>query len=85
MQAPTLSISFRLRRTTTEAVHVSVPITDEMTRPNDKGEGRKLDVDKIIRAALELGKLESTKWTQEGDPQIEPHPLQTPPEQEPIQ
>jgi hypothetical protein len=56
-----------------------------MTRPADEGEGRRLDVDKIVLAALELGKLESTKWKQEGDPQIEPHPLQTAPEQEPIQ
>jgi hypothetical protein len=85
MQARSLSISFRLRRTTAEAVHVSVPITEELMRPNDEGEGMKLDVEKIVKAAIELGKSESTKWEVEGEPQIEPHPLQTPPERGSIQ
>jgi hypothetical protein len=85
MPIGTFSVSVRLRRKTTETAHVSVPITDELTRPNDEGEGRKLDGEKIMNAALELGKIESTKWEQECEPQIEPHPLQTPPGNESIQ
>jgi hypothetical protein len=85
MPTGTFSISVRLRRTKTETAHVSVPISDELTRPNDEGEGRKLDVDKIMNAALELGKSESTKWEQEGEPQIEPHPLQSAPDSQIIQ
>jgi hypothetical protein len=69
----------------TETAHVSVPITDELWRQNDKGEGEKLDVKKIVSAALEIGRLESTKWELEGEPQIELHPLQTPPQRERIQ
>lgn len=79
MDAKSLSISVRLRRVTTETAHVSVPITDELTCPNDEGSGRKLDVDKIIEAALRLGKLDSVGWAVEGEPEIRLHPEQTPP------
>jgi hypothetical protein len=85
MPTGTLSVSVRLRRTKTESAHVSVLITDELMRPNDEGDGRKLAADKIMSEALELGKNESTKWEQEGEPQIEPHPLQTLPGNESIQ
>jgi hypothetical protein len=85
MPIGTFTVSVRLRRTKTESAHVSVPITDELTRSDDEGEGRKLDGKKIMKAALELGKLESTKWEQEGEPQIEPHPIQTAPGKESIQ
>jgi hypothetical protein len=85
MPTGTFSVSVRLRRTKTETAHVSVPITDELTRPNDEGEGRKLDGEKIMKTALELGKIQSTKWEQEGEIQIELHPLQTPPGNELIQ
>jgi len=39
-----------------------------------------MDVDKIIEAALRLGKLESTKWEPEGEPEIQLHPIQNGPE-----
>jgi len=76
----TLSISVRLRRSQTETAHVSVPITEEVLGSNDDGEGKKMDVDKIIEAALRLGKLESTKWEPEGEPEIQLHPIQNGPE-----
>jgi hypothetical protein len=79
MKPSTLSISVRLRRTQTESVHVSVPITDAVMQPNDQGEGKKLDVDKIIAAALQLGKLDSTEWEIEGEPEIQLHPVQDAP------
>jgi len=49
-------------------------------RPNEEGGGPKLDVDKIIEAALQLGKLDSTEWEIEGEPEIQLHPVQNTPE-----
>lgn len=79
MESKTLSISVRLRRRQAETAHVSVPITEDVMRPDDEGEGKKLDVDKIIEAALQLGKLDSTEWEIEGEPEIQLHPLQNAP------
>ena len=79
MAPDSLSISVRLRRRQAETAYVSVPITEKVMRPNDEGEGKKLDVDKIIEAALQLGKLDSTKWEIEGDPEIQLHPVQNTP------
>jgi hypothetical protein len=76
----TLSMSVRLRRVRTETTQVSVPITQEVMRPNEEGGGPKLDVDKIIEAALQLGKLDSTEWEIEGEPEIQLHPVQNTPE-----
>jgi hypothetical protein len=72
-----LSISVRLRRVRREAVQLSVPITEELMCPNEDGDGRKLDVDKIIDAALRLGKLDSTNWEIDGEPEIQLHPVQS--------
>ena len=76
----TLSMSVRLRRVRTETTQVSVPITQEVMRPNEEGGGPKLDVDKIIEAALQLGKLDSTEWEIEGEPEIQLQPVQNTPE-----
>jgi hypothetical protein len=79
MAPNTLSISVRLRRRQAETAQVSVPITEEVMRPNDEGEGKKLDVDKIIEAALKLGQLDTTEWEIEGEPEIQLHPIQNAP------
>ena len=71
-----LSMSVRLRRVRTETTTVSVPITQEVMRPNDEGDGLKMDVDKIIEAALQLGKFDSIEWEIEGEPEIQLHPIQ---------
>ena len=76
----TLSMSVRLRRVRTETTTVSVPITQDVMRPNDEGDGLKMDVDKIIDAALQLGNLGSTEWQIEGEPEIQLHPIQNAPE-----
>ena len=76
----TLSMSVRLRRVRTETTTVSVPITQEVMRPNDEGDGIKMDVDKIIEAALQLGKFDSIEWEIEGEPEIQLHPIQNAPE-----
>jgi hypothetical protein len=44
--------------------------------------GKKLNVDKIVQAAIALGRRSSTDWRQEGEDEIQPHPLQTPPDSE---
>lgn len=85
MDSNTLSISVRLRRRQTETAQVSVPITEEVMQANDEGGGRKMDVDKIIEAALQLGKLDSTQWEIEGEPEIQLHPVQNSPGTTPIQ
>ena len=78
MDSNTLSISVRLRRRQTETAQVSVPITEEVMQSDDEG-GRKMDVDKIIEVALQLGKLDSTQWEIEGEPEIQLHPVQNTP------
>ncbi len=74
----TLSMSVRLRRVRTETTTVSVPITQEVMRPSEEG-GSKMDVDKIIEAALQLGKFDSIEWEIEGEPEIQLHPIQDAP------
>jgi hypothetical protein len=44
--------------------------------------GKKLDVAKMVQAAIALGRNPSTDWKQEGEDEIQPHPLQTPPDAE---
>jgi hypothetical protein len=79
MKPNTLSISVRLRRRQAETAQVSVSITEDLMRSNEEGEGKNLDVDKIIEAALKLGKLDSTQWETEGEPEIQLHPIQNSP------
>jgi hypothetical protein len=79
MEPNTLSISVRLRRRQTETAQVSVPITEEVMRPDDESGALKMDVDKIIEAAIQLGKLDSTAWEIEGEPEIQLHPVQNAP------
>ena len=76
----TLSMSVRLRRVRTETTTVSVPITQDVMRREDEGGEMKLDVDKIIEAALQLGKFDSIEWQAEGEPEIQLHPIQNAPE-----
>ena len=73
-------MSVRLRRVRTETTTVSVPITEEVMRRDDQGDGLKMDVDKIIEAALQLGRFDSIEWEIEGEPEIQLHPIQNAPE-----
>ncbi len=77
MRVEHLSVSVRLRRIRVEAAFVSVPITDELTCPDrDNSNLRSLDGERIFRKAIEMGKLELTKWEPDGDWEIQPHPIQ---------
>jgi len=41
---------------------------------------QKIDVEKLMQAAIDQGRLPSTAWSLEGAPVITPHSLQTPPD-----
>ena len=75
---PNLSMSVRLRRVRTETTQVSVPITQEVMQ--SAGDTPKIDVDKVIEAALRLGNLDTTTWESEGPAEIQLHPIQNSPE-----
>jgi hypothetical protein len=49
---------------------------------DEEAGGKKLDIDKVVQAAIALGRQSSTDWSQEGEDEIQPHPLQTPPNAE---
>jgi hypothetical protein len=74
---PTYSISLRLRKTTTEEAFVRVPVTGELIVWQADGTGR-IDSDKLIHRAIEIGKDSGIGWQREGEV-VEPHPIQTPP------
>jgi hypothetical protein len=74
---PTYSISFRLRRTTTEVAFVSVPVTEDLMIAQPDGTGR-IDVGKMVQRAIEIGEAPGVEWHAE-DQRVEPHPIQTPP------
>ena len=79
----TLSMSVRLRRVRTETTTVSVPITEEVMRSGVQAgqvDGPKINVDKVIEAALKLGSLDTTTWESEGPAEIQLHPIQNTPE-----
>jgi hypothetical protein len=74
------SISIRLRRTTTEVAYISVPITEELLVSDVRDVAvSKLDVNKLLTAALELGAQPSTIWRLEGEKVIDLHPIQQAP------
>jgi len=77
--AKTYSISVRLQRITIEAAHVSVPLSQELFHRNPDG-SETIDGEKVMAAAIELGRSLATQWSVEGEVVITPHPLQTPPQ-----
>ena len=77
--AKTFSVSVRLQRVTTETTHVSVPLSQELFSANPDG-SETIDGEKVIAAAIELGRQPETRWSVDGDVAITPHPLQTPPQ-----
>jgi hypothetical protein len=77
--AKTFSVSVRLQRVTTESAHVSVPLSQELFHSNPDG-SETIDGEKLIAAAIELGKHLETRWSVEGEVVITPHSLQTPPQ-----
>jgi len=77
--AKTFSVSVRLQRVTTETAHVSVPLSEELFQLNPNGSGTNtIDAEKLIAAAIELGRHPATHWSVEGQVVIAPHPVQTP-------
>ena len=79
--SPSYSVSVRLQRITTESAHVSVPITAEMLLPKLSGSSeQKIDVEKLMATAIQLGAHTGTIWKPDGETVIRPHPIQTPPD-----
>jgi hypothetical protein len=76
----TYSVSWRLQRITTEYGYVSVPVTPDLVIQQADGTGR-LDVTKMVQRAIELGRTADVEWHAE-DQQVQPHPIQKPPEPE---
>jgi len=77
--AKTFSISVRLQRVTTETAHVSVPLSQELFHSNPDG-SETVDGERVIAAAIELGRNPDIRWSVEGEVVVTPHPLQTPPQ-----
>ena len=61
---------------------MSVPVTPERTVQSSQ-DARKLDVDKLVEAALEMGLLPTTVWKPDGEAEITLHPQQTAPDSRP--
>jgi hypothetical protein len=74
----TYSVSLRLRRTTVEYAYVSVPVADDLVRPDDQGVNR-IDVEAMTRWAIDMGGRPEVVWYRE-EQRVEPHPLQKAPE-----
>ena len=80
MRAST-SIVVRIRRTMTEDVHVSVEISDSLMAPEPQPDGTfRVDVPRLFEEALRIGREDPLDWRIEGEPAVEVHPLQTPPD-----
>ena len=75
---PTYSVSFRLRRITTEYGYVSVPITDDLIITQADGTGR-IDTEKMVERAIALGNSPGLMWREENR-EVGPHPTQQAPE-----
>ncbi|MER6208798.1 hypothetical protein ACWDG9_26245 [Streptomyces sp. NPDC001073] len=73
------SVSVRLQRTTVEERYVSVPVTDAVMRAEPDPDGsRRLDADKLLAAAIELGR-DDTDWLPE-EREVTIHPIQKAPD-----
>lgn len=79
--AKSYSLSIRLQRITKEFTHVSVPITPEILQPTaDAPNNYRINREKLLRAAINLGLDPRVKWSLDGEAVITAHPLQTAPE-----
>jgi hypothetical protein len=74
------SVSFRLRRISTEYGYLSVPITEDLVIRLDDGSGR-IDVEKMVQRAIEMRASPEVTWLPENQ-EIQPHPIQQAPEAE---
>lgn len=78
---PSYSISWRIRRTTTEFAFVSVPVTGDLMIEQPDGTGR-IDVPRMVERAIEMARAGDVAWFPEEE-QVEPHPIQAPPPDRP--
>jgi hypothetical protein len=75
-QYQTHAISFKLQRTTLESTYVSVPVTQDVVIVQPDG-SVKLDVDKLVTYAIEMGSKPECGWEVESS-DVQLHPIQMP-------
>jgi len=80
MEAKSYSISLRLRRTTFEYAFVSVPVDEHVWEQHpDDPKKQRINAEKVVEIAKQMGNDSAVLWAREGDPVIEAHPWQIPP------
>jgi hypothetical protein len=80
MERKTYSIIVRFQRTVMEEAFVGVPLNAEVVDPTpDESGQRHVDGKKVMEVAVRMGADPNTRWAVEGEPTIEPHPIESPP------
>jgi hypothetical protein len=74
----TYSVSLRLRRVTFEYAYVSVPVVDDVVKPDEQGVNR-IDFGELTRIAIEMSQSPEVTWYREEQNTV-PHPLQKAPD-----
>jgi hypothetical protein len=76
----TYSVVVRVRRVTTEYLHVAVPVTPSVMKKDPDADGsHQIDTDALFAEAVRLAQAPILTWKPEGEPVVEVHPLQKPP------
>jgi hypothetical protein len=71
------SILIRLRRVTTEAGYVFVPLTDAVLDSDPENPTqRKINRQKAVEIAIEESRRQTIRWERDGEVIVEPHPIQ---------
>ncbi len=74
----TISIMYRVRRTTTEDAYVAVPVTGDLMLPQPAADGTlRLNTDAVVAEALRISRDPRVDWRVEGN-ETQPHPIQRP-------
>lgn len=77
----TKTFAVSVQQVTTETAYVFVPLSEELFQMNPDGSGtRTIDAEKLMEAAIELGRHPATPWSVEGEVVMIPHPIQAPPQ-----
>jgi hypothetical protein len=75
----TYSVSLRLRRVTFDYAYVSVPVVDNVVKPDEQGVNR-IDFGELTRMAIEMSQSPEVVWYRE-EQNTEPHPVQKAPDE----
>jgi hypothetical protein len=68
------SVVVRVRRVTTEYLHLSVPVTPSMMKKNPEADGSyQIDPDALFAEAVRVAQAPGLAWKSEGEPVVEVH------------